>query len=1083
MSSRKRYHSPLNKINEESINDTNSGSNNTNSGSVSSVSSGSITNASSGSLSTDSSKIKPRSLTAARERRLLKLPTHVKFHNILSKEQKQKPEQKPAQEPLKGPEQEKVKETAQEIAQEPVKEPGQETAQEIAQETVKETAQETAQPTSSIDEPPLDSEISVDNFPEKLDIFGDLYSTQVRDGVMNTGPQTLYQFLKNYGLDATYGDEYKRILEAYARVFGTETRVKPDDLTCQTQDFFYIERGLRVRLGTLGAYIYSVGSESPLGLHYRDVANKIKRFLKSKANLQKCPEAPPAMAAPSTTPSITAEMSQEVLEIMKDVHKYLVEIRDNSQKIYTYLTNEKYSSQAIEKQLANKPVKQLLGILLALNDIKAKKANVLPVGKGPSTNSMIQLTKLVSSMQDNIGTLIEDNKKKNKLIKELQSKKPMKTAPLQAKTELQIALDEAERISKILQGTNINAFTREQLQGRLVKINETITRLETNIKKEQTLKPSIGSRVKGFFKRESAIPKSDITPTAKLLQPTVQSFSTIPSGNSFTKELEQPIQKSSSELMKESLEAYKPKGISGFAKKEESKPLKSQEELKIAKISNEIATELTTVAQQIQTATGIDKDILDEKKKLLVYLGNLYMDNDKINTENTYQAKQEILNKLYEKYNNIKQLDVTSRDMLDKLSKLYREIQNTYKLKQNTNAKEKSNKLLNKTKNSKSKIKKTINTLTRFAKTLRQRINPYTQLKKSRAETPEEPEPTTNSSRPVTTRPITNPIPMPIERYSNSTEIAPIQTENISSINSQRNIKKGSNVNQQQTNALLGRNRAETLTENQAITNPIVTHTNNILLNQNTNEELEELNNLSNEELKELNMLVINNSNTPIEEKKQILLRNYPNADVNNINRLFNNIPKNEREQLLKKIVKSKKKRRNSNISSLGNITHSNININLGSNIAVPTAEVPATKPAPPPAPPVLNKTQKLSNTNKIQLTEYVKLINKARTLKPSKTTQNKLKQNKILGPLYQDKSNIENILNKVNVSKLPTNIKEEIIKAYEYMRDSAYTNEDEQLYTEKINALKGTIQRKSSTNKIKNKFTGLLPFIIKKGK
>ena len=114
------------------------------------------------------------------------------------------------------------------------------------------------------------------------------------------------------------------------------------------------------------------------------------------------------------------------------------------------------------------------------------------------------------------------------------------------------------------------------------------------------------------------------------------------------------------------------------------------------------------------------------------------------------------------------------------------------------------------------------------------------------------------------------------------------------------------------------------------------------------------------------------------------------------------------------------------------------------------------------------------------QLKNYVALINKAKTLKQPKTIQNRVTRNKLLGPLYQDKLTIENILNKVNVSKLPTNIKikDEIIKAYEYMRDSALLNEERQRYQEKINVLKGTIERRSVTQQVKNKFTGLLPSI-----
>jgi hypothetical protein len=459
-----------------------------------------------------------------------------------------------------------AQETAQQTAQETAQQTAQQTAQEAAQQTAQEPIkQEEGQQLPPIEEPQLDSEISVDNFPEQLNIFGDLYSTQVRDGVMNTGPQTLYQFLKNYGLDATYGDEYKRVLEAFARVFGTETRIKPEDLTCQTQDFFYIERGLRVRLGTLGAYIYSVGADSVRGMHYRDVSNKIKRFLKTKANLQKCPEAPPAIAAPSTAPSITAEMSAEVLQIMKDVHKYLIEIKDNSQKIYEILTTNKYSSQAINKNLTGKSVKDLIKMLLVFKTIQSVAK---PVGP-PSTRSMIQTAQLLNTvaMQADTRKLLKKIREQEELIKKLQVKKTVSTAPLQVITQLQHAQDEAARISKLLHAPNINDFSREQLQKQLVDINKTITDLEATIHSASAPKPGFGSSIKGFFKRSSSLPPSSITPTKE-----IPSFTTRQTGT-ILKELETPIsapEQTASQLRQKSLEAFKQKAVSGFVRQNET---------------------------------------------------------------------------------------------------------------------------------------------------------------------------------------------------------------------------------------------------------------------------------------------------------------------------------------------------------------------------------------------------------------------------------------------------------------------------------------------------------------------------------
>ncbi len=993
--------------------------------SISTVSSGSVTNASNRSITSASSSpptnfsnlennqltnptltnptpTNPTYAVEAKQKRSIK--KQAKVYNIKSNESLKKTAQKP-EEPAKEPEQivQKPEETAQEAVQPAVKiaqeavQPAVKIAQEAVQPAVK-IAQEPVQTAekpeqivqeqpSSIDEPPLDSEISVENFPEKLDIFGDLYSTQERDGVINTGPQTLYQFLKNYGLDATYGDEYKRILEAYARVFGNKSKVKPEDLTCQTQDFFYIERGLRVRLGTLGAYIYSVGADSPPGMHYRGVSNKIKRFLKSKANLQKCPDAPPAMAAPSTAPSITAEMSAEVLQIMKDVHKYLMEIKTNSEKIYEFLTNEKYSSQTIEKNLSGKSVKDLIKMLLVFKTIQSTAKPVVE----PSTRSFAQTTQFFNTitMQQQIGKLIEENKKNKELIKKLQAKAPVSTAPLQARTQLQIALDKAEKISKQLHESKLNDFSKEQPQKQLVDVNKTIAELEATIQSASAPKPGFGSRVKGFFTRRPSLPPSFITPTKE-----IPSFTTKPSTESFLEPLTKPIPESTPKLIQQSLIPFNPKGSIQSKQVKTNQLQIPTEQLEIGKITTKILNELSVIQPEINKSSGINKKILDTKINILRYLSDLYMQNDKINTQDSFQTIQQTLNKIYESYNDIKKIDDTPNDILDKLSKLYRELQYTYKLKQNKNSK----KLLNTTKKiNKSTIKKTINSLKTFLRTIRQRFNPtYTTLGTERADTPV---PQQNSSIQSNMKSKTN---LPVKPSENE-QIREI-LDNITRQNPFKNSQKkdeieeiineitltldnpyASNTEQQEmrTKAIeminlfendpsVDKKKIEQLKDIFKITDYQLNKLNEIIEQQKhrtgtppnisiplssgetpgetPEETLEETleenqtrrsnSNISNnneqqeESESELVKLVLENTNSTSEEKIKILKRNYPQTKLNNINKLFTNISEEEKLKLIKKIIKEQKttqlnndssSRRNSILSTIPE----NINIQL----------------------------------------------------------------------------------------------------------------------------------------------------------
>lgn len=934
--------------------ESNSGSN---SDTVSNVSSGTISSNISNSSSNESHKpvIKPTSLEAAKKRRIVRLPQKkVTFNN------------KPGQ--------------TEEIAVTAAQQSGQETTVQQSSVVQDETVQETVKtdPIQLTEEPQADSEISVDNFPEQLNIFGDLYSTKDRDGVMNTGPQTLYQFLKNYGLDSTYGDDYKRVLEAFARVFGSEAKIRPDDLTCQTQDFSYIERALRVRLGTIGAYIYSVGPDSPRGLHYREVSNSIKRFLKLKANLQKCPEAPPAIAAPSTAPSVTADMPQDVLQILKDVHKYLMEIKDNSEKIYSYLTNEKYSSQAIEKTLENKPVKQLIGILLALNNIKSRHINTVPIGKEPSTRTMIELTQLIKSQQSNIGELIADNKKKEQLIKELQSKKQVLTAPLQAVTQLKNAQVDASKLNKALES---NTLLKEQYEQQLQNVNKTIDTLNTTITTSEAPKQSIGSRIKGFFERRPSIPQSDITPIKDLSDHTPLSSA------DFLKEIQTQIPESSSQLRQQSLKPYTPGARSGFARTDNKKESKVPDLQTLAELT-ESAPRRTDESEGLipmQQKEGVLNKTMRTARRLKSAITpsipsrySLFGKNNTIQTNE--QLSPEVTKQAVGLFNKYKSNPITRQT--------------------------KKNPIANQTKNKQSSTYMPLGTSTT--------IQPLPLSNHSQNPSDEENNPFN------TTDSFGKPTPSTQTTIMNKLNSYIVEIESPFSKNS--NIEK----NKEELSQLI----------RQIITNPF-----------------------SNEE----------------EKSKAIKIKQeyFPNMEIIPV------LPSEVTNQNNSTVTNNTIIQTNTQLSP--EITTQPVDVDNSSLITnqpalTPFQLLPNTSIKQIVKQPMQNKTRRLNNKNINEIKQYTKYITQSANKKTTKR-----KKNIADNELYRSTRNIQNILNNANTSNITNiNTQKEIIKAFEYLRDYSSTNTDKQKYQEKINALKGIIKKKSIVNKIKNKYTQLLPSITK---